>query len=54
VTTKPHTGCAKFAARFGQDAARWVNSRKDLRLRGLCATVVEPGTVTTGDAIRRT
>ena len=37
VTTKPHNGCAKFADRFGIDAARWINSRKDLRLRGICA-----------------
>ena len=51
VTTKPHTGCAKFSARFGTEAARWVNSRKDLRLRGICAIVVEPGTVSPGDAI---
>jgi hypothetical protein len=53
VTTKPHTGCAKFAERFGQDAARWVNSRKDLRLRGICAVVVEPGKVAAGDAISK-
>ena len=53
VTTKPHNGCAKFADRFGVDAARWINSRKDLRLRGICAVVVEPGTVRPGDAIRK-
>ncbi len=53
VTTKPHNGCAKFADRFGIDAARWVNSRKDLRLRGICAVVVEGGTVSPGDPIVR-
>ncbi len=53
ITEKPHTGCAKFAERFGVDAARWVNSRKDLRLRGVCAVVVEPGTVSVGDEISR-
>jgi hypothetical protein len=53
VTSKPHNGCAKFAERYGVDAARWVNSRKDLRLRGICAVVVGPGTVASGDAIRR-
>jgi len=51
LTAKPHTGCAKFSARFGVDAVRWVNSRKDLRLRGICAIVVEPGTVSPGDAV---
>jgi hypothetical protein len=53
VTTKPHNGCVKFSNRFGVDAARWVNSRKDLRLRGICAVVVTAGTVTSGDTIRK-
>ena len=53
VTTKPHNGCAKFVDRFGIDAARWINSRTDLRLRGLCAVVVEPGTVASGHVIRK-
>ena len=35
-----------LTARFGIDAARWVNQSKELRRRGLCATVVEAGTVT--------
>jgi len=52
VTSKPHNGCAKFADRYGIDAARWVNSRKDLHLRGICAVVVEAGTVRVGDVIR--
>ena len=53
VTEKPHNGCAKFADRFGLDAARWINSRKDLRLRGICAVVVEPGSVSAGDTITK-
>ncbi|NQY55165.1 MAG: MFS transporter [Ilumatobacteraceae bacterium] len=53
VTAKPHNGCAKFAQRFGQDAARWVNSRKDLRLRGINAIVVEAGEVRPGDTITK-
>jgi hypothetical protein len=53
VTAKPHNGCAKFSERFGVDAARWVNSRKDLRLRGICAVVVRSGTVAPGDAIAK-
>ncbi len=53
VTTKPHNGCAKFADRYGIDAARWINSRKDLRLRGICAIVVEQGVVTTGATIAK-
>lgn len=52
VTAKPHNGCAKFAQRFGQDAARWVNQAKEQRRRGLNAIVVEAGVVATGDEIR--
>ena len=53
VTTKPHNGCVKFADRYGVEAARWVNSRKDLRLRGICAVVVQAGVVGPGDPIRK-
>jgi hypothetical protein len=53
VTSKPHNGCAKFTARFGVEATRWINSRKDLRLRGICAVVVQAGTVRPGDPIRK-
>ena len=53
VTAKPHTGCAKFAARFGIAAARWVNSDPVRRYRGINATVVQAGHVKTGDTITR-
>jgi hypothetical protein len=55
VTPEPHTGCAKFVARFGHAAHRFVNARahRDLRLRGLNAKVAVPGTVRTGDTIRK-
>jgi hypothetical protein len=53
VSAKPHTGCAKFRERFGVDAARWVNSRDDIRLRGINAMVVQSGVVRPGDAISK-
>jgi hypothetical protein len=55
VTAKPHLGCSKFAARFGADAWRFVNSRagRQLRLRGLNARVVGSGTVRLGDTVRK-
>jgi MOSC domain-containing protein YiiM len=55
ISEVPHTGCAKFSARFGSDALKFINSPEGrvLRLRGVNAHVVEPGTVSTGDAIRR-
>ncbi len=51
----PHTGCAKFSARFGNDALRFVNSPvgRELRLRGANCRVVVAGTVRQGDSIRK-
>ncbi len=55
VTKKPHNGCAKFTARFGDDAVAFVNSEegKELRLRGFNARVVQAGTVRPGDPVRK-
>jgi MOSC domain-containing protein YiiM len=55
VTEPAHTGCAKFSARFGSEALRFVNSPegRGLRLRGLNARVVRPGTIRRGDAVLR-
>jgi hypothetical protein len=55
ITSVPHTGCAKFAARFGAEATRFVNSPvgKLLRLRGLNAKIVQPGNVRAGDRVKR-
>jgi len=55
VTEPPHTGCAKFSARFGSEALRLANSPEGraLRLRGLHVRVLEAGVVRAGDEIRR-
>jgi len=55
VTAEPHTGCTKFAARFGRDAVKFVNSPagKSLHLRGINAKVVRPGVVRIGDVARK-
>jgi hypothetical protein len=55
VTDELHTGCAKFTARFGPAAIRFVNSPagRELRLRGMYVRVVEPGTVRRGDPVRK-
>ncbi len=53
VTPKPHNGCRKFQARFGDDALRFV-SMKELRhrnLRGIYMRVAERGEVRTGDPV---
>ena len=51
----PHTGCAKFSARFGNDALRFVNSPlgRELRLRGANCRVVVGGVVRPGDTISK-
>ena len=53
VTPEPHTGCAKFSARFGSDALRFINSPagRSLRLRGVDTRVVQPGVVRPGDSV---
>ena len=55
ITAKPHTGCKKFAARFGQDAIKFVNSPlgKELHLRGVNAKVIQSGTIQVGDTVKK-
>jgi len=56
ITDIPHTGCAKFAQRFGIAAERFVNSASglELNLRGINAKVVTAGSVKIGDSITKT
>lgn len=53
ITDAPHTGCAKFARRFGSDAVRFVNSPegRELNLRGVNARVLTGGTLAPGDPV---
>lgn len=55
VSDEPHTGCKKFAMRFGTDATKFVNSRegKRLHLRGINARVLQPGTIRAGDVVKK-
>ena len=55
VSDKPHRGCKKFAARFGLDALRFVNSTVgySLNLRGINTMVVRSGAVRAGDIVRK-
>jgi MOSC domain-containing protein YiiM len=55
VTAEPHTGCKKFAARFGLETLEFFNSPEGraLNLRGINTGVVQPGTVRRGDAVRK-
>ena len=53
MTPYPHNGCAKFNARFGNDALRLVQRKetRDQNYRGVYWRVVEPGEIAVGDAI---
>ncbi|MEJ2128170.1 MAG: hypothetical protein P8X81_04950 [Woeseiaceae bacterium] len=55
VTEPPHTGCKKFAARFGKDAMVFVNSGmgKTLNFRGINAKVIRSGDIKQGDVARK-
>lgn len=55
ISEIPHTGCNKFASRFGKEALRFANVGigKENRFRGANAIVAESGTVRTGDKITK-
>lgn len=55
ISTLPHTGCQKFTERFGSGAIKFVNSPagREARYRGINARVIQGGTVTQGDVIRK-
>ena len=55
VTAPPHTGCSKFAERFGKDAVVFVNSGrgKKLNFRGINAKVIRSGDIRVGDVARK-
>lgn len=55
VSPKPHTGCDRYAMRFGAHALQWVNDPAHVarRLRGVYCRIVEEGSVTLGDTLIR-
>ena len=55
ITSIPHNGCKKFAARFGLDALAFISTPtgKQLHMRGIYARVVQPGLIHPGDTIRK-
>jgi MOSC domain-containing protein YiiM len=55
ITDLPHTGCSKFACRYGDDARTFVNTPrgKALHLRGRYARIVRDGIVRVGDTVAK-
>ena len=55
ATDQPHTGCKKFASRFGVDALKFISSpaTEVLQLRGINLKVVEGGEIKPGDIVKK-
>ena len=55
ITEPPHTGCKKYAARFGLEALKFISTPEGrrLQLRGVNAKVVRPGAIRVGDAVTK-
>src|SRR5262245_30389804 len=55
LTELPHTGCSKFAGRYGDEARAFANdkARKSVHLRGRYARTVTGGTINVGDVVRK-
>ena len=51
----PHTGCAKFAKRYGAYARKFVmtDEGKQLRFRGVYAKVIQSGSIKVSDTITK-
>ena len=51
ISEEPHTGCSKFAQRFGHDALRFISTPtgQAMRLRGVNTRVVQSGPIHVGD-----
>jgi hypothetical protein len=55
ISDLSHTGCSKFAARYGKEARAFANNERGtaLHLRGRYARIVCGGTIKVGDAVRK-
>lgn len=53
ITSVPHTGCAKFKDRFGEDGLKFISNKtgKELRLRGIYAKIITDGELRLGDHV---
>jgi hypothetical protein len=54
ITDLKHTGCSKFAGRYGPDAKSFANNEQGtaLHLRGRYARIVRGGDIRVGDEVR--
>ena len=55
ISDLSHTGCSKFAGRYGPEAREFTNDArgKSLHLRGRYARVVHGGIISIGETVRK-
>jgi hypothetical protein len=55
ITELKHTGCSKFARRYGPEAKSFANNERGsaLHLRGRYARIIRGGTIRVGDEVRK-
>jgi MOSC domain-containing protein YiiM len=55
ISDVKHTGCSKFARRYGQEARAFANNKRGtaLHLRGRYASIVRGGTIRVGDTVKK-
>lgn len=55
VSDIPHTGCMNFRDRFGVEALKFVSTKeaRNLRLRGIFASVIKAGEIRVGDLMKK-
>jgi hypothetical protein len=55
ISDLKHTGCSKFARRYGPDAKTFANNKQGtaLHLRGRYARIFRGGTIRVGDEVRK-
>ena len=55
ITSVPHRGCAKYRARFGDEALRFISTDEGRRmnLRGIYAKIIQAGRVRVGDVLKK-
>jgi hypothetical protein len=55
ISDLKHSGCSKFARRYGDEAKKFTNNEQGmaLHLRGRYARIVRGGTISVGDAVSK-
>ena len=52
VSAVPNLGCVKWKVYYGEASLRWIQSRPDLRLRGVLCAIEQDGEIAVGDRLQ--